>query len=178
MVKILTCKVSKVVADGRSFYFFCKDYSYPCNGHTNRRNNLGSFDINVITSLWKMVLTEKIIFVFSQALLAGQRYTERVVLNKILAFKSTQLPRKSSAIWAADMFEKEQNCLSHMERWCKSFFTIAAKVPHVKDFSIQSFKITVSERVLWELCFWDPLAFPYHTSTSSSSSSFFFSSSL
>lgn len=90
-----------------------------------------------------------------------------VVLNKILAFISTELLRKSWAIWVADMFEKEQNCCNHTETWCKSFFIMAEKVPHVKGFSIQSFNTTVPERVLWELCFWDTLAFPSHTFSSS-----------
>lgn len=100
-----------------------------------------------------------------------------VVLNKILVFLFTEPPRKSWAIWAADMFEKEQNCSSHIERWCKSFFIMAAKVPHEKGFSIQLLNTTVPERILWELYFWDPLAFLYHTFFFSSYSSSCFSSS-
>lgn len=57
-----------------SFYFFGKDCRQTCHCHVNiRRNDLGLFGINLVSSLWRMILTYKF-FCYPQALLAGWCY--------------------------------------------------------------------------------------------------------
>lgn len=98
-------------------------------------------------------------------MLAGQCYIEW--LSSIWSWHSYFQSYQEKAGW----FElltclKRSRTALVTSRDDASNFIMAAKVLHEKGFSVQSSNTTVPERILWELYFWDPLAFLYLTFSS------------